>query len=182
MFLNYEILYGYMPLILNMRKFEEVLDDIKRDYDNVRRVVDFVREKNGNVRFVIHSKSISSEKAAKEMNIDLRNIVKSLVFVDDSGKGCVVLVRGDKKVDEEKLNAVVGRKVRIADKNEVEELTGYRIGGVSPFAHNLKILMDRNILEVEEVHPSAGSTCIGLILSSKELLRLTNAEIVEICK
>jgi prolyl-tRNA editing enzyme YbaK/EbsC (Cys-tRNA(Pro) deacylase) len=71
--------------------------------------------------------------------VPVSNIVKSLlVKVDGSFK--LFLTPGDKRLDMEKVKTdFEAAEVRMANADEVKEITGYSIGGVPPFAHPNKI-------------------------------------------
>src|SRR4029077_14527529 len=73
----------------------------------------------------------TAKEAAAAVGVEVGQIVKSLVFVDDSGP-LLCLCAGDRRVDTGK----VGVNVRQADGDEVREATGYSIGGVPPLGHD----------------------------------------------
>ena len=59
-------------------------------------------------------------------------VIKTLLFVGK--KPVVVLMTGDKRVDVAKLKKVRGdESLRMANKSEVSNITGYAVGTVSPF-------------------------------------------------
>ncbi|MFB6147894.1 MAG: YbaK/EbsC family protein, partial [Candidatus Nanohaloarchaea archaeon] len=95
--------------------------------------------------------------------IEEEKIVKTLVFI--AGEEAVaVMMPGDSRLDEDELEELTGEAVRMADPEEVEDATGYVVGGVSPFDLDIPVYMEESILERDEVKPAAGSRVVGVEL------------------
>lgn len=98
----------------------------------------------------------------------------------------MVLVAGPAQVDWKKLRQLVGRsRVRMATEEEVLEVTGYRVGTVSPFGlkNQIKVLVDASVLNEEEISTGSGVRDIAIILKSADLCRaLAEAEIVSLAE
>ncbi|KKR06202.1 MAG: YbaK/prolyl-tRNA synthetase associated region [candidate division WS6 bacterium GW2011_GWF2_39_15] len=78
-------------------------------------------------------------QAAQVHNVPVSNIVKSLLVKIDGGYK-LFLVPGDKRLDLEKLAMRFGTDdIRMANADEVKDVTGYSIGGVPPFGHKHKL-------------------------------------------
>src|ERR1041384_1958567 len=76
----------------------------------------------------------SFEQAAADRNQRPEQIVRSILFQVRPEESLMVLVAGPAQVDWRKLRQLVRRsRVRMASEEEVLEVTGYRIGTVSPF-------------------------------------------------
>jgi len=156
-------------------ELNQFLDFIAEDLENIRRVINFCEEKDLEVEFKVHSKSETAKESAEKTDIELDQIVKTLVF--KAGESFVaVLCPGNKRVSEHKLEEITGEKVRMANPDEVKENTGYVVGGVSPFDLDIPVYMEENLLEKEEVKPAAGSRVVGVTLDSLELKDTVEAE------
>lgn len=122
-----------------------------------------------------HATPVTSfEQAAAERNQRPGQIVRSILFQIRPGEFLMVLVAGPAQVDWRKLRQLVGRsRVRMATEEEVLEVTGYRVGTVSPFGmqHQVRVLMDTSVLREEEVSLGSGSRNMALIMKSADLLR-----------
>ena len=96
----------------------------------------------------------------------------------------MVLMAGREQVDWRSLRKLVGRsRVRMATEDEVLEVTGYRVGTVSPFGmrHQVRILIDASVLQEEEISIGSGVRNTAIILKSADLRRaLEDAEIVSL--
>src|ERR687896_72253 len=77
--------------------------------------------------------------AARAVDCDVAQIVKSLVFMADEGP-VLALVSGANRVDLDRLAAAVGVDMaRRADGDEARRATGVAIGGGPPFRHSGRV-------------------------------------------
>ena len=122
------------------------------------------------------------EQAAAALGVRPEQVVKSLLFLVD-GNPCLVIVRGTSRVKTGKLLKVLAaREARLATKSEVEEITGFPVGGTPPFGHRvlLSVLIDRGVLEVEEVYAGGGDTDVMLRIRASDLLQATRGSVMDI--
>jgi len=112
------------------------------------------------------------EKAAKRLNCRKKQIFKSIVFVAEDGSGVVGVVDGESRVDKSKLENIVGKKLRVADRKEVFKLTGFTAGGVSPFGTGCMVFVDRGVMDEKIVYGGGGDENHLLRIDSKELLKV----------
>ena len=98
-----------------------------------------------------------AEFAARATGYPLAQTVKTLV-VDLEEKGhTLVLMTGDKQLSMKRLARACGvKRATMADTNTAERLTGYLIGGISPFGtrQKLPIIMDESIFGVMDMNGS----------------------------
>jgi Cys-tRNA(Pro) deacylase len=133
----------------------------------------------------IHSFTESTENAylaAEALGVELGQIVKSIVFLVDA-KPVLVLMSGDMNVHTKKLKNLLGvRKVRIADAETVEAITGYPVGAVPPVAHRQRIptYLDESLKRFSKIYPAGGTTQNMFSTTFDELLKLTAAEVVAV--
>ena len=132
-----------------------------------------------------HEKPLMSfEQAAAERNQRPEQIVRSILFQIKPGEFIMVLVAGREQVDWRKLRQFVGRsRVRMATEEEVLEVTGYRVGTVSPFGlrNQVRVLIDESVLREEEVSTGSGVRNMAILLKSADLRQvLGESEIVSL--
>lgn len=96
----------------------------------------------------------------------------------------MVLVAGRDQVDWRKLRQLVKRsRVRMATEEEVFEVTGFRVGTVSPFGlkNPIQVLIDASVLKEEEVSLGSGARQMAIIMKSTDVQRaLGNPEVVSL--
>lgn len=168
-----------MSLHLNSQELSELTDEIWKDKDSIERVKAFLEEKKVDPDFKLHKKSKSAREAARRIGSDLKEIVKSLVFTGE--QDLLVLVQGDRSVSEEKLKKEIeDSSLRLARPDEVKKITGYRVGTVSPFDVDIKVIIDKPIMELDVARPAAGSTCLGTEIDPRELKKITQGEVLKV--
>jgi len=130
-------------------------------------------------RVFLHEGTVSSfEQAALERGQRPAQVVRSILFQIRPQEYVMVLVAGPDQVDWRKLRQLVGRsRVRMATEDEVLEVTGYRVGTVSPFgmARRVKVMIDASVLKEEEVSIGSGVRNTAIIMNSADLRRALGA-------
>ena len=124
----------------------------------------------------------TAQQAADALGILVGQVAKSIIFRRKSDDAVVlVITSGDRRVDEKKVEAHVG-KIGRADAGFVKERTGFSIGGVSPIAHATKpvTLIDRDLLRFDVVWAAAGHPHGVCPLHPADLERLTGAPVVDV--
>ncbi len=119
--------------------------------------------------------------AAAALGVEADQIVKSVIFwVDD--RPFLVYGCGTRRVDPRKLamRLQVGRKrVKLANADQVLDLTGYAVGTVPPLGLKtpMPAYMDPAVRQYEVIYAGGGGIDALLKITTAELLRVSNAEI-----
>jgi Cys-tRNA(Pro)/Cys-tRNA(Cys) deacylase len=136
-------------------------------------------------RIFLHPGPVTSfEQAARERDQRPEQVVRSILFQIRPDEFLMVLVAGREQVDWKKLRQLVQRsRVRMATEDEVLEITGYRIGTVSPFGlrNHVEVLIDASVLKEEEISIGSGVRNTAIIMKSADLRQaLRESEIVSL--
>jgi prolyl-tRNA editing enzyme YbaK/EbsC (Cys-tRNA(Pro) deacylase) len=131
------------------------------------------------IELAVHART--SQQAALALGVTVGQIVKSLVFTAD-GRPLLVAASGANRVDERRLAALAGGRIRRADPETVKQATGYTIGGVPPIglASDLAVYVDRDLLGYELVYAAAGLPECVFPIAPEELVRATGGRVVDI--
>jgi prolyl-tRNA editing enzyme YbaK/EbsC (Cys-tRNA(Pro) deacylase) len=124
----------------------------------------------------------TAQQAADALGIAVGQIAKSIIFRRKSDDAAVLVVTsGDRRVDEKKVDAIVGKTGR-ADAEFVKAKTGYSIGGVSPVghAHPPVTLIDRELFRFDVVWAAAGHPHGVFQLRPQDLELLTGAPVADV--
>ena len=123
----------------------------------------------------------TSQQAADAVGVGVGQIAKSLVFTVD-GAPVMVVASGANRVDERKLAALAGGRVRRADADTVRRATGYTIGGVPPLGHDttLPIWVDEDLLRHALLYAAAGVPECVFPLTPDDLLRATGGRVADV--
>lgn len=122
--------------------------------------------------------TLTAQDAATAIGCDLREIVKSIVFVCE-GSYILALVPGDRRADEAKVAGAAGvTAVRIASADEVLAATGFEPGAVAPFPQRAiwQTFIERTLLQYKKVWIGAGSPMHMAALAPADLQRLARAQ------
>jgi prolyl-tRNA editing enzyme YbaK/EbsC (Cys-tRNA(Pro) deacylase) len=118
--------------------------------------------------------------AAEAVGCEESEIAKAIVFVAD-GDPVLCVASGRHKIDTEKLADLLDvAEVRIAAPDEVRAATGFAIGGVPPFGHELPVLFDESLMEHERIWAAAGDPHSLFCVDPRRLAECTEARVVAV--
>lgn len=120
------------------------------------------------------------DEAAAAVGVDRSQIAKSLVFLAD-GDPILAVVSGAHRVDPDVLAlacdcAVIDQ----ASPDDVRAATGFSVGGVPPFGHDLPVLFDETLLEHERIYAAGGDGNTLFEVDPKVLVRAIEARVVRL--
>lgn len=124
----------------------------------------------------------TAQQAADALGVALGQIAKSIIFRRKADEVAVLVVTsGDRRVDEKKVEALVGKLGR-ADAEFVKSRTGFSIGGVSPVGHAQPpvTLIDRELYRFDEIWAAAGHPHGVFRLKPADLEQLTGAPVADV--
>jgi len=126
----------------------------------------------------------TAEAAAQAVGAPLGSIVKSLVFLAD-GAPLLVLVAGDRRADLRRLRAALElskKRLRIAQPEEVLDLTGFEVGGVPPVGHRVAVrtLIDRTLGRFDLVWAAAGNASAVFPIAYDRLVAVTGGRVMDL--
>ena len=151
----------------------------------VKRVEKFLKDFNKDLAVIsLDTSARTALEAASSLKCKVGAIVKSLLFKTEN-TFTLCLVAGDKKVSLNKIKKMLNLKdVSMASAEEVKNITGFTIGGVSPVGHlsKLKIYIDTNLERFTSVFAAAGHPNCVFEIEFNQLIKLTNGQIKEIAE
>lgn len=122
----------------------------------------------------------TAELAAARIGVHVSRIAKSLLFKAKDGAYFMVVCPGDKRLPSAALKRAALSKLSMTDADETERVTGYRPGGVCPFAiEGVTILLDKALGDYETVYPAAGTDATGVPTTLIQLERITGGRVVD---
>jgi prolyl-tRNA editing enzyme YbaK/EbsC (Cys-tRNA(Pro) deacylase) len=118
--------------------------------------------------------------AALAVGCNEAEIAKSIVFVAD-GDPVVCVASGRHRIDVKKLADTLDcAEVRQAAADEVRAATGFAVGGVPPFGHDLPVILDEELMSHELVWAAAGDPHSLFAVDPRELARCTRAMVAPV--
>ena len=129
---------------------------------------------------------ISSARTAKDASESLKtevgSIVKSLLLRRKSSF-LLCLVAGDKRCSLNKIKKVLNEKdVSMGSADQVKEITGFTIGGVSPvgYLNPIKIYIDQSLSRFKYIFGAAGHPNCVFKINFEDLQKITSGEVMDI--
>jgi prolyl-tRNA editing enzyme YbaK/EbsC (Cys-tRNA(Pro) deacylase) len=120
------------------------------------------------------------KEAAEAVGCTADEIAKAIVFVAD-GDPVLCVASGRHRIDTDKLADLLDvAEVRIAAADEVRAATGYAIGGVPPFGHDLPVLFDESLMEHDQIWAAAGDPNSLFCVDPRRLADCTEARVVAV--
>ncbi len=132
-----------------------------------------------------HAEPVRSlEQAAAQRGQSPSQVVRSILFRTGAGEYLLALAAGPEQISWPALRRHAGKsRLTMAKPAEVLEVTGYRVGAVSPLGlrRPVPVLVDESLLAQEEVSMGSGERNVAVILRVDDLLRaLGDYEVVNL--
>ena len=85
-------------------------------------------------------------------------------------------------VNHKAKEAMGAKRVSFASRDEAELVTKQIYGGISPLGlpENIKVFIDKNVIEREKLFIGAGNRVSKFFLSPETLIKLSNAEVLDL--
>jgi Cys-tRNA(Pro)/Cys-tRNA(Cys) deacylase len=115
--------------------------------------------------------------AAETLGLDPPQVFKTLMAEVD-GKPVCVVVPSDREVSMKKLAAAFsGKSAQMMKPPDAERLTGYKIGGIGPFAQKRTVptALDETAELYDTIYINAGQRGLLLSLAPADAIRAANA-------
>jgi Cys-tRNA(Pro)/Cys-tRNA(Cys) deacylase len=130
----------------------------------------------------------SLEKGAANVahyfNFTERQMVKTLIFVLDTGECILVMVGADQNVISGNLKKAAGsRNIQMADPELVKRVTGYEIGSIPPFswqATDFRSFLDAALLHQPVLGVGAGVWGNEIFIKPYDLVKASAAQVINL--
>jgi len=137
-------------------------------------LIKFLEDKNIKYELKIYNPNVKDTlTASKEMNLDISQIIKTLLVIKKN-RYYLLLLSSDKKVK--------NNEYKMANINDVEKITGYKLGTVTPIKLKSKIpiIVDKKILKLKTISIASGRRGFDILIETNDLKKLINYEIEDI--
>lgn len=152
---------------------------------NAARILESSKIKYEILEYEVDENDLSAENVAEKVGMPIEKVFKTLVARGDKKGVVVACVPGGKELDLKKLASVSGnKKMEMVHLKEVQGLTGYIRGGVSPIGMKKKYptYVDESAFQFEKIMLSAGLRGYQLIINPYDLCQVVQAQKGDISK
>jgi len=155
--------------LLNKEPVKRV-EGLLKEFDQAQKVI------------ILDTSARTAIEAASSLGCEVGAIVKSLLFKTEN-TFTLCLIAGDKKASLNKIKKTLNIKdVSMAAANDVKNITGYTIGGVSPIGHlnKIDVFIDNSLERFTSLFAAAGHPNCVFEINFENLQKITNGLIKEI--
>lgn len=127
---------------------------------------------------------VGADHAAEAVGRPLEACCKTLVVEAPGRQFWVAIVPGDQRFDTRKMAAAIGvKQADLADHAEAEKITGYQVGGISPFAmrRHMPTIIEESLLALDRILVNGGRRGTLVELATADVVRLLDARPADIC-
>ena len=146
------------------------VEKILKDFDESQNII------------VLKTSARTALEAAASLGCEVGAIVKSLLFKTENSY-TLCLVAGDKRASLNRIKKALKIKdASMASAEDVKNITGYTIGGVSPIGHlkKIEILIDKSLSRFNLLFAAAGHPNCVFKIDFTNLKKITNGVTEEI--
>jgi Cys-tRNA(Pro)/Cys-tRNA(Cys) deacylase len=138
------------------------------------------------VKFALHAYDYDPDaesiglQAAEALGIEPRRMLKTLMAEVD-GRPVAVVVPSDREISMKKLAAAFhGKTAKMIRPPDAERLTGYHVGGISPFAQKKRVptAFEQAALAETSVYLNGGQRGLQIELDPNDAVRALDAIVV----
>lgn len=137
------------------------------------------------VAYAWSEEELDAVSVARKIGLPPEQVFKTLVLRGDRTGVLVASIPGSAELDLKRLAAVSGnKKVEMVPVKEIQGLTGYVRGGVSPLGmkRQYPYYLDETAEILDRLAVSAGQRGLQLVLSGPDLIRATGAKLADITR
>jgi Cys-tRNA(Pro) deacylase len=124
-----------------------------------------------------------TKRSAEQLGVEEHAVVKTLIFETDARRALIVLMHGDLSVSARGLARVLNVKsVAPCEIERAQKLTGYMVGGTSPFGTRtaLPVYAEKTIFELPRIYINGGKRGFLIEIEPRILKELLQAQEVEV--
>lgn len=152
---------------------------------NAARLLDNLKISYQLQEYPVDENDLSAENVAHKIGFPLDQVFKTLVARGDKNGVLMACIPGGAELDLKKLASISGnKKVELVSLKEVQPLTGYIRGGVSPLGAKKKypVYLNQSALEFGVIAVSAGVRGGQLLLNPNDLIKAAEATTAALIK
>jgi len=152
---------------------------------NVARLLDSLKIDYKLVEYEIDESDLSAESVARKVNLPPGQVFKTLVARGDKTGVLMACIPGNSELDLKAMAAVSGdKKVEMVHVKEIQQITGYIRGGVSPIGAKKRypVFLDESAVTFPFISISAGVRGSQIFVSPGDLIEVLDIKLCKIAR
>lgn len=137
------------------------------------------------IEYEVDESDLSAESVAKKVGLPPEQVFKTLVARGDKTGVLMACIPGHAELDLKAIATVSGnKKVEMVHVKEIQQLTGYIRGGVSPIGTKKRypIFLDEGGMKFPFISISAGARGSQIFISPKDLINALGVKVYRIAR
>jgi len=152
---------------------------------NAARYLDSLKIDYRLVEYEVDESDLSAESVARKVNLPLEQVFKTLVARGDKTGVLMACIPGNTELDLKAMATVSGnKKVEMVRVGQIQQLTGYIRGGVSPIGakKSYPIFLNESALRFPLISVSAGVRGSQIFISPGDLVKALDITVCKIAR
>ena len=152
---------------------------------NAARFLDSLKMEYKLCEYEIDESDLSAESVAKKVGLPPGQVFKTLVAHGDKTGVLMACIPGDTGLDLKAIAATSGnKKVEMVHVKEIQQLTGYIRGGVSPIGtkKHYPVFLDESAMKFPLISISAGARGSQIFISPGDLIKALDIKLCKIAR
>lgn len=152
---------------------------------NAARILDGLKISYELREYKVDESDLGAENVAKKIEVPIWQVFKTLVVSGDKTGVIMACIPGNAELKLKALAAISdNKKVEMAPLKDVQKLTGYIRGGVSPLGGKKQypVYIDNSMIKWPYIAVSAGVRGCQILVSPNDLVFATKGELCEIAR
>jgi Cys-tRNA(Pro)/Cys-tRNA(Cys) deacylase len=152
---------------------------------NAARFLDSLKTDYKLVEYEVDESDLSAESVARKVNLPPGQVFKTLVVRGDKTGVLLACVPGNAELDLKAMATVSGdKKVEMVYAKEIQQITGYIRGGVSPIGTKKRypIFLDENSMKFPFISISGGVRGSQIFISPRDLVEALDIKLCKIAR
>ena len=152
---------------------------------NAARFLDGLRMDYKLIEYEVDESDLSAESVAKKVGLPPEQVFKTLVARGDKTGVLMACIPGNAELDLKAMAPISGnKKVVMVHVKEIQQLTGYIRGGVSPIGTKkpYPIFLDESAVRFPFISISAGARGSQIFISPPDLIKTLDMKVCKIAR
>lgn len=135
--------------------------------------------------YEVDEADLSAESVARKVGLPPERVFKTLVARGDKTGVLMACIPGNAELDLKAIAPISGnKKVEMVPMKEIQPLTGYIRGGVSPIGTKkpYPIFLDESAMKFPFISISAGARGVQILIPPKDLIQTLNIKVCQIAR
>ena len=146
------------------------------------KVEEILKKHNIKYELIKYERKLVRSTDLEDKNIKKEEVCKTIILKTRRKEYFAVCLKGEDRIDTNKVRALIGRKVDVAPHQSVERSNNLKVGEVCPLLIDMPIVIDKKVFEKNKLHFGSGDLYYDLVMNPNDLEKVIKFRIADIRK